>query len=37
MKQIYQNPIAEIFPISEEDILTTSPNDNIGMDDFIIL
>ena len=36
MKQIYENPIVEIVLLHTEDILTTSPNDNIGEDDFII-
>ena len=36
MKQIYENPIVEIMPICAKDILTTSPNDNVGYDDFII-
>lgn len=36
MKQIYENPVAEILPIFDKDILTVS-TDNIGLDDFDII
>lgn len=35
MKQIYENPVAEILLIFDKDILTAS-TDNIVMDDFDI-
>lgn len=37
MKQIYENPTVEFVLLHTEDILTTSQDDNIGLDDFIII
>ena len=36
MKQIYDNPVVEIFPVFDQDILTLS-TDNIAYDDFDIM